>query len=391
VKWTATASGGTAPYTYTWGGNVSGTGPSVNESYASPGTYNGKVTVTSANNQSVTEACTTNLKVNPPSGSTLPDLTAGSVSPLTATAGTKTTLSAPIQNIGTSTSGSFPSLLEVTSSTNVVQTGNLDLLAKGSGTASAPYTFPSAGAYKVRMCANFNSSWTNIVTESNYANNCGPWVTVTVTAPACTGSSCTCTGDSCGPGGGNPPAVSCRPSSSPVSAGQSVTWTATPSNFSGTVSYSWIASDGTPSSGHGSTFIDSYAADGSYSPTIVATDSSGDRATASCVPVTVGNGSECSTSGSGDIIANPNLVGVNNTGVSLYFSADGIPPGDTCTVTGPALTTTPVVTSPSSCDIATTTATTGHIVAQSIYTLTCTGWSGNAQAIVNIVPQFEEF
>ncbi|MDO8589757.1 MAG: CARDB domain-containing protein [bacterium] len=127
--------------------------------------------------------------------SNLPDLTAGPVSPNSATVSIATTLSAPVSNIGTgSTRVGFTSLFQkATSNTgaNAADIGTFTrssaFLAGGSMTASLSYTFPSAdgGTTRyIRVCAD-KSSATNVgvITESNENNNCGDWTDVSVLVP----------------------------------------------------------------------------------------------------------------------------------------------------------------------------------------------------------------
>ena len=121
------------------------------------------------------------------------DLTAGGVTPTTATVNIPVTLSAPVSNGGSgATGGSFTDLFEINptslpatfASIATLQTySSAALAANASNTASISYAFPTAGTYYVRVCANTDTSDNNIVTESNYGNNCGSWTTVTVAPP----------------------------------------------------------------------------------------------------------------------------------------------------------------------------------------------------------------
>lgn len=149
----------------------------------------------------------------PPS---LPDLTAGMVSPSTAIVNTPVNLSAIITNQGTASTGTgFYNFFQVSTTSPGSGTGNNNnnqsslfsfntALAASSGgsnygdqspvwmstlgpgasaIATDPYTFTTAGTYYVRACANMTSSGVfGSVVESNYNNNCSPaWTTVTVT------------------------------------------------------------------------------------------------------------------------------------------------------------------------------------------------------------------
>lgn len=118
------------------------------------------------------------------------DLTVGSVTPTTATAGSAVTLTATISNSGTaSTDASFTNLFQRatdssgTSSTDIGTYDATTLAASGSASATLSYTFPSAATWYVRACADKSSSAsTGTITESDEANNCGAWTAVTVSA-----------------------------------------------------------------------------------------------------------------------------------------------------------------------------------------------------------------
>jgi len=124
----------------------------------------------------------------------LPNLTADPVTSLTATAGTAAAFSALVRNIGTvSTGASFPTFFQVASASGGggtvtdLPSATLPTLAAGDNTtASATYTFPAAGTYSVRVCANKTDSATfGAVNEgTSTGDNCSaPWTDVTVTAP----------------------------------------------------------------------------------------------------------------------------------------------------------------------------------------------------------------
>lgn len=119
-----------------------------------------------------------------------PDLTAGSISPTSATPGTATTFSATISNNGTASTGAgFTDLFQ--RAADASGTGATDIgtastatLAVGNTTASLSYTFSSAGTYYVRACADKSSMGdvNGVISESNEDNNCGAWTAITVSA-----------------------------------------------------------------------------------------------------------------------------------------------------------------------------------------------------------------
>jgi hypothetical protein len=309
---------------------------------------------------SVTIDCSNELTVTGPQ----PDLTAGTVSPTSAVAGQPVTLSAVATNIGNAVSGSFPLLFQVQSPESLENSAYLAALAAaGTGSGSVSHTFDTAGTYQVRACANFNTSWTAITTESNYGNNCGNWTTVTVSGVAAP------------PTGGT---LSCTVSPSSVSAGGSATYTAT----GGTAPYTWTPSDtGTPSTTNPPTTTRIFSANGTYGMQV----SSADGQTAQCLPyVTVGV-SSCGTA-STTITATPNRVRAdNNTGVSLSFSATGV--DGSCTITGPGVSQT---IPGNACIVGSQSIQTPQITQQSIYRISCDN-EATAEAIVNIIPRFQEF
>ena len=124
----------------------------------------------------------------------LPDLTADNgVTPVTAQPGVSTTLTATIRNIGPLTTGSnFDTFIQIATATNGggtitgLSSRSMNTLAAGaSNTTSQSYTFPAAGTYSARACADKrNNSDSGKIDESNEGNNCGGWLDVVVAAPA---------------------------------------------------------------------------------------------------------------------------------------------------------------------------------------------------------------
>lgn len=123
----------------------------------------------------------------------LPDLTAGGVTPIVATAGTAVTFSATISNSGAAGTGAgFSNLFEIDNTNNpalfsdinaVVAVTSPALGDPGSNTVSASYTFASAGTWYVRACADANTSNAGSIVESSEGNNCGAWATVVANQP----------------------------------------------------------------------------------------------------------------------------------------------------------------------------------------------------------------
>jgi hypothetical protein len=93
VTFTANASGGTSPYSYTWSGSVSGAGQSASFAPTAAGNYGAQVTVTDAAGRIATAACS--VAVQQPV-----TVTINVPSPLTVAAGQSTTLGITSTAIG---------------------------------------------------------------------------------------------------------------------------------------------------------------------------------------------------------------------------------------------------------------------------------------------------
>lgn len=295
----------------------------------------------------------------------LPDLTAGAVSPSAATEDSAVTLSSSVVNGGSRATGtSFPNIFQIENgaiiSANTVST----LPPGGSSVLSASHTFTSAGTYRVRACVDNNSSWIGSITESNEGNNCGEYTSITV--PACSGVGCT----------GYPGTLSCSVSNSNPLVGQTVTYTATPGGGA-TGPYVWTPSDGVTGLGTASTASRTFPNPGDYTMNV----SSATGASASCTPrVSVGCGVA-----SASITASPARVKKGTTATLTIPSLSGV--DGTCTVTGPGVNRTFTA---SGCSVPATSFPTGPINTLSTYTLSCDS-EATAKVIVNVVPAFQEF
>lgn len=204
------------------------------------------------------------------------DITAGSVTPTSATAGSAVTLSATIFNSGAASTGAgFTNLFQRatdsggTNTTDIGTHSGAAIAAGGSITASLSYTFPSAATWYVRACGDKNSAASaGTITESNESNNCGAWTAVVVSAPAATPTA----------------TISVSPTS--ISTGQSSTITWSSTNATGcTASGAWTgakATSGTQSvsPSTSSTYSIYCTGAGGNSTTVSATVT----VTAACVP-----------------------------------------------------------------------------------------------------------
>ena len=312
-------------------------------------TTNYTLTCTNANGSSQASAQVT---VQP---STAADLVASSVSPTTATAGIAGTLSSTASNSGTAASGSFPVLFQISTSpsggySDVLQQSSYigPIPSGGTAPSSSSYTFPSAGTYYARACANQNTARTNIVTESNYANNCGAWTTITVSAVAQPAPSCTFTNPS-----GLTLAWSCTNATSCTGGGFS-TGFGSPTSGSATAPSAGTYTLSCP--GPGGTFTQALTIGGTCSGT--------KTGTITAAPARV-------KSGTATVLTVSN---VTNVQTSCIVSGPGVSqtiPANSCTVTGTNINTP-------------------NIVTQSTYLLTCDGTEVN-KVIVNVLPRFVEF
>lgn len=313
------------------------------------------------------------VAVTPVVQQTATNLTAGAITPTTATQGTSVTLSSLITNAGTLlTPTGFTNLFQIDSDAdhNAVTTTSTDTspaLAPSAGdTSQVSYTFPTVGTWYVRACADSNASWVSTITESNEADNCGPWTAVTVSS--------SCTGASCLPDGS---ILSCSASPTTITAGGSSTWSA---SKSGLGTYTWTPSEtGTPTSG-AQTLSRTYSSAGTYAMSV-----SAGGATASCTnSVTVGK-QACGVAVP-SISASPTRVQTGGTS-TLTVSASGV--DGTCTITGPGVSQT--ISSGTSCTVPSTTIPTGAITSLSTYTISCDSGEASAKVLVNVVPKIQEF
>ncbi len=218
-----------------------------------------------------------------------------SPSPITTTAGTVTTLSADIENIGAGGTGeSFYNFIQVANAsgglgtlTDLPGVQMSALASNDTASMSQGYTFPSAGTYSMRACAdksNRNSSGT--IYESNEGNNCGPWFDINVRSAA----TASITSDSC--------TISNTYSSCAVTVSWTSSNTLTPRSIKQDgISFSTLANDlvGTSRTvSYGTTTFAFYHNGGSLLDTSLST--------ATCTTGTRWTGTKCSTKWA-DIIA----------------------------------------------------------------------------------------
>ncbi len=326
------------------------------------------------------DSFTTSSNPSPPN----PDLTAGSVSPASATAGTATTFSATVSNANASTGASFSNFFQVATLpngggtlTDLAPTTMGALAAGGSNTAASPaQTFSIGATPSVRACADKSSSGNNgVITESNEGNNCGTWTNVTVSPPSPPQP----------PGGG--PSLSCSraPLGTPLTAPVTVTYTAVPSGGATTPYTFRDALNNVLQSGSSLTYQQNYTINGSYSVTVGASNVS-PVACGTAFTVEGGTGS-CGTLSS-SITANPNRVNVGNT-TDIAWTSSGVETSCVITENGNTIQTIPAV----SCSIPSGSTNPDRTInAQTTYCITCDGNTAARKCVtVNILPIFQEF
>lgn len=302
-----------------------------------------------------------------------PDLTAGSISPTTATAGTPVSFTVGMSNSGNAGTGSgFTDLFQRANDSSGSGASDMGtwpspaMPASGNNTASRSYTFASAGTFYVRACADKSSmADSGTIAESNEGNNCGPWTAVTVAAAT-------------------PPSVSCSVSPSSILTGASATYTAVPANGA-TAPYSWLDSDGWTDSSAGTNISRSYSTPGTYSMRVRGSNTGYSYCSNN---LTVGP-STCTGPASVTITASPDRVKEGDTSTISWTASSVGGASPSCTISGPGVSQVVPAGATPSCQIPNGSAT-PTITRQSTYTITCTD-GATRSVTVNIVPKFVEF
>lgn len=318
-----------------------------------------------------------------------PDLTASGVTPTSATANQAATFYSTISNIGAASTGAgFTNLWQLdldTDHTSVYTslTSALGALAAGgSAQTNTSYTFGSAGTFYWRACADMNGSGVGSITESDEGNNCGAWTAFTVapttqcndgvdndTDTRIDAADAGCSDDTGGGGDGSestdaPNAtLTCTPSTCTVPTGQSVTLNYTCTNSSSATL---------------STF-------GSLSPV-----SSGTRSASAAGPYQL----TCTGSG-GPPASASRTVTLSNPTASITASPDRVQSGSTSSLTWTTSQCTNVSVTKNGAAFSTASSSTnvssGVIVGQTTFTVSCDSGAATQSVIVNVLPSFEEF
>src|SRR5436189_1801820 len=234
VTFSASASGGTTPYSFSWsfGDGASGTGSSTSHTYSSPGTVN--VVLTGKDSSSPQQTATSQQSVSvssPP-----PGLTASFVySPSSPQIGQQVTFTASVSG------GTAP------------YTDSWSFGAGRTGTGPpATHSYSSPGSFTVRLSVKYGGRPQQTVTSQK---------AVTVTNP--------------------PPTLAASFSFSPSSpqTGQQVTFTATASGGTTPYTFSWSFGDG--STATGASVSHTYTTAGTFNVVLTVKDSSSPQQTAS--------------------------------------------------------------------------------------------------------------
>ncbi|TMI16818.1 PKD domain-containing protein, partial [Candidatus Bathyarchaeota archaeon] len=243
ISFTATASGGTQPYSFSWsfGDGSTGTGSTVTHAYTNAGSYNVALTVKDSSSPQQTAASQQTVTVTSPPP---PPLSAGfTFSPSSPQTGQQVTFTA-------SASGG---------TTPYTFSWNFGDGSTGTG-SSASHTYATAGTFTVTLTVKDSGSPQQTATSHQ---------SVTVTSPP-------------------PPALTASFTFSPANpqVGQAVSFTASASGGTQPYAYSWTFGDG--GIGSGSSVTHSYQAAGSYNVVLTVIDAGGQTAK-STQTVTVSN------------------------------------------------------------------------------------------------------
>src|SRR3989441_617944 len=232
VSFSASASGGTLPYRYSWnfGDSSTGVGATVAHSYSSAGTFMVTLTVTDGGSpQQGSNSQHSLTVVSPP-----PALSAGfSYSPTSPQAGQTITFT------GSASGGTTP----------YTYSWNFGDSSTGSG-VSTTHTYQAAGKYSVVLSVRDAGGQTTSATQ-----------TITVANP--------------------PPALTTSFTYAPASpeTGQQVSFTASASGGTSPYTFSWTFGDGSAASSNPTT--NAYSSSGSFTVTVIATDANGLTASSS--------------------------------------------------------------------------------------------------------------
>ncbi|GEM_PF-6941616 len=247
-----------------WGDGTTSTGlqSSANHAYSSTGTFSVSITSTDSKGASSTKSCST-ITVNPTGGNNPPTISSCNLGASSVIVGNTATINYAITDP------------EGDSYTVIVNWG--DGTTSTGLQSSANHAYSAAGTFSVSITATDSKGLSSTRT-------CG---TITVT-PA---------------GGNNPPVIpSCSMSSSSITVGTALSLTYAVSDPDGdtfTATVNW--GDGSTTSGTATSASHSYSSTGTFSTTVIATDSKGASASRVCGSVSVTSGGSPGTAPTGKL------------------------------------------------------------------------------------------
>ncbi|MBX8642618.1 MAG: PKD domain-containing protein [Thermoplasmata archaeon] len=259
ITFSASPSGGTSPYTYSWtiGGTQVSTSQDFSYSFSSAGSYTVTVTVTDSLGETYSASVSVTINNNP-------------------------SVSVSSSQNPTDVSNSVTFTASESGGTGTISYAwTVNGASEGSG-STLSYSFSSSGSYTIEVTVTDGDGHTASasLTETVYSD----------------------------------PSVSIASSQNPADVGNSVTFTASPSGGSGSYSYQWYLNSNAVSGATASTYSTSFSSSGTDSIYVTIKDGVGNSATSSTLDETVNADPSVSISSS----QNPTDVGN-----SVTFTASG--------------------------------------------------------------------
>ncbi|GEM_PF-1989134 len=327
------------------------------------------------------------------------DLTTGSASPSTGLAGQAVALSATVTNTGQATPAGFTNLFQRATSSGGAGATDIGTYVRATSLASAgtfaatlSHTFPSAGVWYVRACADKSSgASTGSVTESDEANNCGAWTAVTIS----TVTQCNDGINNDNTGGTDFPAdTDCTSASHDTeSPAVTVNLTGNPTTVvtGGTSTLTWSSTNATTCVNAAGEGVGGFSTGGARNSSDVTS------------PLTANATYQIRCTGAGGTVTDSELITVNTPVAHIAVNPDRVASGNSTTlsfsatgVTGTCIVTrgvggTTIWGPTAGPTIATTTASSGNLTKQTTFEISCDSGAAKDSVLVNIIPEFDEF